>query len=280
MAGSNWDSVVFGLASAAAWGAGDFSGGLASKRTSVYGVVIASQVVGIILLFALALIFAGPLPTPTELLWGGAAGMAGAIGLIALYRALATGQMGVAAPVSAVLAAGVPVVFGALIEGLPGGWQMAGFGLALIAVWFISRADGVTLRLRALGLPLVAGLGFGAFFVLIDQASATSILWPVVAARAASISTLIGVAGLARQPAWPERRHLPLVALSGMLDAGGNAFFMLAAQAGRLDVASVLSSLYPASTVGLAWLILKERLTRAQLVGIVAALAAIILITL
>ncbi len=272
--------VVLGLASAISWGAGDFSGGLATKRTGVYGVVVASQAIGALFMAGLALALGERVPPLQDLLWGGFGGMAGAIGLVALYRALAAGRMGVAAPVSAVVAAAIPVVFGALAEGLPGASQLTGFGLALLAVWLISYSATreAALRLYDLGLPLVAGVGFGIFFVAIDHAGRASVVWPVVAARLLSTTLLIVTARLTRQPHVPDFQHWKLIALCGVLDAGGNAFYALAAHTGRMDVAAVLGSLYPASTVWLAWLFLKERLTRVQMIGVVAALAAIVLI--
>lgn len=272
--------ALFGLAAAATWGAGDFCGGLATKRANVYAVVILGDVVGGLLLSTLAMAFGEPLPPMEELLWGAVAGLAGAVGLLALYRALAQGRMSVASPVAAVITAALPVVFGAFVEGLPNGGQIAGFGLALLGVWLISGNTTARIRLNELGLPLVAGLGFGIFFVIIGSVSQDVAFWPLVAARLAAVTVLSAFALATRQLQPPKFEHLPLVALVGVLDAGGNAFFALAAQAGRLDVAAVLSSLYPASTVWLAWLILKERIHRWQFIGIVAALAAILLITL
>jgi drug/metabolite transporter (DMT)-like permease len=267
------------LLSAASWGAGDFSGGLAAKRASVYSEVLASQSMGAVLLAGLALAFHDPFPPLAHMLLGGVAGVAGSIGLLALYRALASGRMGVAAPASAVVTAIVPVAVGALTEGLPDTITLSGFGLALIGVWFVSSHQAAVVHLRELGLPVVAGLGFGIFLVIIDRANDVSALWPLVGARVASLIMLWAFATLARQPRWPEREQLPLIALVGLFDAGGNAFYALAARAGRLDVAAVLSSLYPASTVLLAWSILKERISRLQAIGILTALAAIVLIT-
>jgi drug/metabolite transporter (DMT)-like permease len=277
--------VIFGLLSAASWGAGDFCGGLATRRTGAYAVVIGSQFVGAALLLGLALGLGEPMPPAPAWLWGGLAGAAGALGLSALYRALANGRMGVAAPLSAVFAAALPVITAALIEGLPGGLTLTGFVCALAGVWLLSRPEGTSappFQLRDLGLPLLAGAGFGLFFVLIDQAGAAaggaSTFWPLVASRGASLGLMVTLAAAARQAILPARQAWPLAALSGLLDAGGNACFALAAQAGRLDVAAVLSSLYPASTVILAGLILKERFTRLQVAGVMAALGAVVLI--
>jgi drug/metabolite transporter (DMT)-like permease len=280
MTASEIAPVAYGLLSAAAWGAGDFSGGLAARRTNVFGVIVASQIVGAALLTGLALAFGEAVPPVRLLPWGGAAGLAGGIGLLALYRALAVGRMGVAAPVSAVVTAVVPVVVGALAEGRPGSLKLIGFGLALVGVWLVSRVEASPIRLMDLGLPVIAGLGFGGFLIFINQVSDAAVLWPLVAARAASVSLMLAASALGGQPLRPEARRLPLIALAGALDAGGNTFYALSAQAGRLDVAAVLSSLYPATTVALAWMILKERLSRSQVVGVAAAVAAIVLIAL
>jgi len=251
---------------------------LATRRTHVYSVIIASQIVGVAMLVALAMAFAEQVPAPVHLLWGGLGGLAGTLGLVAFYRALAFGQMGVAAPVGGVVGAATPAILGAFLQGWPGTLRLIGFALALIAVWLISRTEDSVVRARALGLPVLAGLGFGIFFICIHQASETAVFWPLVVARLTSLSALTIVATVTHQPRLPGRAHLPLVALVGVMEVGGNAFYALAARAGRLDVAAVISSLYPAGTIWLAWLILKERITRLQSAGIVAALAAIVLI--
>lgn len=270
--------IIFGLLSAFAWGAGDFSGGLASRRSNVYSVIIASQVVGVILLLGLAFLFGEKFPPIDQLVWGAIGGMAGALGLVCLYRALATGRMGVAAPVSAVVTGGVPVLFGFFLQGLPKTMQVIGFGFALIGVWLISRSEDGAIRLSDLKLPITAGIGFGFFLLLINRVSANAILWPLVAARCGSLGLIAIYAAATGQFGLPSRDQLPLAALAGILDSGGNGFYALAGQIGRLDVAAVLASLYPASTVGLASAVLKERITRLQSIGIVAVLIAIVLI--
>lgn len=279
MTGLELAPIVLGLTSAAFWGAGDFCGGLATKSTQVYRVIISSQIVSLILLLALALAtHEAPLPIE-RLLWSCGAGMFGAAGLIALYRALAEGHMGVAAPVSAVVAAAVPVIAGTFIEGPPGLPQLIGFGLAFAAVWLVSRTDHVEIHRRDLGLPFIAGLCFGIFFVIIGSASGSNVWWPLVAARIGSLTLLLSITFIRRQPRLIEKSHLAIVVLIGVMEVGGNACYILARQAGRLDVAAVLASLYPAGTVLLARLVLKERMGRTQSVGVAAALAAIVLIT-
>lgn len=271
-------TVGLGLASAASWGAADFSGGLATRRSSVFGVTIVAQAAGVVLLVVLALAFAEPAPSRTAVAWSGLAGVVGSVGIAALYRALAVGQMGIAAPVTAVLSAGLPVLFHAYAAGPPTTAQAAGFGMALAGVWLLSRPERITGRPPGIGLALVSGLGFGSFLILIAQASRATVLWPLAVSKAASLTTMLVVVLSTRRADRVSTRQLPLILLAGILDVGGNAFFMLAAHLGRLDVAAVLSSLYPASTVLLAGVLLRERVSRTQAAGIAIALVAISLI--
>ena len=131
-------TVAFALSASISWGAGDFSGGLATRRAQVLSVVFGSYTVGLCMLILLALIASEPLPTALDFMWGGVAGLAGAVGLGAFYQALSVGRMGIVAPIAAMLSAAIPVLFGALIEGLPGPLQLIGFVLAFIAVGLIS----------------------------------------------------------------------------------------------------------------------------------------------
>jgi drug/metabolite transporter (DMT)-like permease len=196
MIGSGLSVIILGLASAASWGAGDFSGGLATKRTSVYSVVVISQFVSLLLLSLSAILIPEGSITIQDLVIGGIAGVCGAAGLVALYIGLARGPMGVVAPVTGVVAAFVPVFFGMLSEGLPPLGKAVGFLVALFAVWMISQSDQQNkIRLIDLGLPVFAGLGFGIFYILIDQVSANAIFWPLVSARGASI-LLVLILGL------------------------------------------------------------------------------------
>ena len=272
-------ALLFGLASALAWGAGDFSGGLATKRGNVYSVVLVSQIVGGIFLVLLALVFRETIPPTGDFLYGALAGVAGVIGLLALYSGLAHGRMGIVAPLTAVASAAIPILYSLFVEGLPPTSQIAGFGLALIAVWLLSGAIGdMAVQRVELGYSLLAGTGFALFFILIDQANETAVFWPLTAARTASVSCLaiyIAVRGIWQRPTGDQ---VPLVALAGLLDALGSAFFALSARFGRLDIAALLASLYPVTTVLLAQIVLQERLNRPQWTGVVAALLALILI--
>ena len=273
------DTVGFALAASLSWGAGDFSGGVATRRAKVLSVVITAHSIGLILLIALALIWSEPFPTTLDIFWGSVAGLAGAVGVVAFYQSLSVGRMGIIAPITAMLSAAVPVLFGVFFEGLPGPLQLIGFVLALIAVGLISGLGVVKGRPKGLGLAFLAGLGFGSFFILISQVSHGAIFWPLASARLTSFLFLLAVILIRRQKVLPKMSVLPVVFLAGALDVAGNVFFVLATHAGRLDVAAILSSLYPAVTVLLASIFLKERVTRLQTIGIIVALVAIPLIS-
>jgi drug/metabolite transporter (DMT)-like permease len=276
-------SILFGIGSALSWGAADFTGGLASKRVPSYQVLIVSELAGLLPIFVVALIWNEPVPSLPAWLWSAAAGGLGTIGLLMLYRALADGQMAIAAPVSAVLAAVVPVVVGAMTEGLPDVLTFIGFGLALASILTISGQGGVgnvRVSLRDLRLPLFAGIFFGSFFVLMDRATQAAFFWPIVSGRMAGTLIVLLYAGAIRGTLWPKREVWPISIFSGVIDVTGSVFYVLAAQAGRLDVAAVLAALYPASTVILARLFLKEKITPPQVIGVLLALGAIALMTL
>ncbi|GAB4191539.1 MAG: DMT family transporter [Roseiflexaceae bacterium] len=274
--GTEWGAVVFGLASALIWGGGDFCGGLATRRAAVLAVLALSQAAGLAALVLLALIWREPLPPLEAAGWGAAAGVAGTIGLGTLYTGLARGSAAVVAPVSAVLAAAIPVLITALSLGVPDAAKLAGFAVALAGIWCVARSDEPSGRARGLGYAVLAGCGFGGFFVLIDQAHSGGTFWPLAVARCVTL-LLVLPALLLRD--WSALRKVPPVAFaSGLLDATGNVCFVLASQFGRLDVAAVLSSLYPASTVLLARLVLAERIGRIQQIGLVLVLGSIVLI--
>ncbi len=276
---STFVTILFGLAASLCWGSGDFCGGIASRRVNPSMVVTAAYTTGLVLMIGLALIWREPLPAQKDILWGAFAGLVGAIGLIAFYSALSIGRMGIIAPTSAVLTAGLPVLFSSFTEGVPGLLQFGGFALALLAIVLISRPERARQRPRGIGLALLAGCCFGCFFILISRVSHNATYWPLAVARLSSVLFLLLIALFRKQQLLPQRKALrkalPLVLIAGALDALGNAFFVLAAHSGRLDVAAVLSGLYPAATVLLASIVLRERVTRVQGVGILLALIAI-----
>jgi len=275
-------SILYGILSAITWGAGDFIGGLASKQTTPYRVLFLAELAGMVPFTLLAILLREPMPPVADLLVGAGSSLIGLGGLLFLYRALASGQMTIAAPVSALFAAFLPVVFGFFALGAPSATTLSGFVLAFAAVWFISQT-GVTnwrFSLWELRLPLLSGFFFGLYFLTLHRATLNAFFWPLAVARFAGFVILGIYALLTRQPGLPPRNIWALSIVNGMLDIGGNAFYVLAAQTGRLDVAAVLSALYPASTVLLAWIFLKERITWLQMLGVLLAFIAIVLFTL
>lgn len=273
-------AVIFGLFSALSWGTGDFCGGVATKRSPGYSVVMVAEFVGAVMLIGLALITGEPWPTSQSLLIALVAGLAGVVGLGALYQGLAIGKMGVVAPLSAIVGGAVPIIVALFTEGWPSITQFAGFGIALVAVWLLAGTGEFRVNRREIMLALIAGLGFGFYFVLIAQASTEHVFWPLSIARTAAGLAFLLFILITRHPVLPGRNALGLSSLAGLADAGGNLFFALAAQSGRLDVAAVVASLYPGVTVTSACFVLHERLTRLQIIGIVAALIAVVLIAL
>jgi len=276
---------VYGLLSALSWGSGDFSGGLASKRTSTFSVVVISQLFGAFLILGLAFFTEEPLTGWRNLAWGGAAGAAGAIGLTVLYQALSAGKMGLVAPVTSLISVLIPVLAGILLEGFPTAVQFAGILLALVAVWLVSQPALSKASLRGLlnrsfwQAPFVAGIGFGLFFILIDQVEAGSVYWPLVSARAASLILIFSSGLILGRLKKPAPGSLPAIFLAGFLDVGGNVFFVLAAQTGRLDISAILSSFYSAVTVFWAWILLREKLSISQWAGVIGVVISVVLIT-
>lgn len=245
-------------------------------------VLYLAEIAGFLPFMLLALVLREPIPPARDLLTGAFASLVGLTGLIFLYRALAEGQMTIAAPVSALFAAVIPVIFGSLTLGLPSTPTMLGFGLAFLAVWLISQTGGTNLRfsLSDLRLPLLSGFFFGFYFIILHRATLNAFFWPLTAARFAGFAALGLFALVTRQPAMPPRETWALCIFNGFIDIAGNGFYVLSAQTGRIDVAAVLGALYPAATVLLAWLILKERISAVQTLGILLALIAIVLFTL
>ncbi|HEX5836446.1 MAG TPA: EamA family transporter [Anaerolineales bacterium] len=279
-------SILYGFLSALSWGAGDFAGGLASRRLGAYRAVLYADFFGLVLIAIAMSIFRESIPNSTVLINSIIGGALGSMGLLILYYSLAQGQMSIAAPVSALFAAVLPVIVGAITQGLPDLLQVAGFGLALTAVWLISQGSqtgGFRIQhLTDLRLPILAGVGFGSYFIFIHYATqeTDSVLWPMLVSRLAGTLLLFIVVLARREPLAVPRSSWTVVFFNATLDVGGNLFYILASQLGRLDTAAVLSSLYPGATVLLAWVLLKERIAFKQWIGIASALAAIVLFTL
>ena len=277
-------SIIFGLIAALCWGSSDFIGGISSRRIGEYLTVFYAELIGMVILIAAIPVVHEAIPPFKHLLIAFVVGAIGSFALMLLYRAMSTRKMSVAAPIAALVSTIFPILIGVFTEGIPEIIQIIGFGFALAAVWFISKDDGVARfdikRVTDLALPVMAGLGFGLYFVLIHQVSQQATFWPMIASRAGGTVLLTIVVLKQRIPLKVNKNALPMLAFCAIFDLVGNFSYILAGQSGRMDIAAVISSLYPGGTVMLAWLFLKERLNRSQSYGIIAALAAIVLMTL
>ena len=268
-------TIVFALGAALAWGAADYGGGLVSRRTSVHGVVLGTQLVGLLLAVGLTLVRAEPFPGPEDLGWSLVAGVLGALGVTALYRGLAVGRMGIVAPITGVLAAVIPVVAGMLLEGVPPPLVLVGIVLAILAVLLVSRVADEGGGRAGLAEALVAGVAIGLFAIAISRLSDGHVFGPFVVVRATQAVLVTGLLVVTRAAWRPTSRAIPALVAIGILDMTGNSLYVLAVQAGALAVASVLASMYPVVTVLLAVAFLRERITRDHWVGIGLAAVAI-----
>jgi drug/metabolite transporter (DMT)-like permease len=270
-------SVLYALGAFLSWGISDFVGGYAARRFNSFFLAALGHLSGTALMVALALANHESIPALSHLRWAFAAGVCGGVSLALFYRALSQGNMGLAAPVSAVLGAALPVAFGMFSEGMPKALPIAGFVLALAGIWLISRPESGR-RPEGLALAMISGFGFALFFIFIKQAGNGAALWIAAGSRASSLvaTGLITLIGRKFSPTYPLGFGIAL--LAGCIDVTGTFLFVRASQMGRLDTAVILSSLYPALTVLLARMFLGEHFTRWKTVGMVAALVAVPLI--
>ena len=279
-------AVLLGLASALVYGTADFMGGVAAKRTGAIAVVVWSQTAGLALIVGTLVVLGQNPPAPSDLLWGAVGGVGGGTGVALLYRGLARGRMAIVAPTTAVGAAAIPVIVGLLLGERPEPVALIGVALALLAIVLVSSGSSeaekaVASRRVPEGFPeaVGAGLGFALFFICLAQTDADAGLWPLLTARVSIV--VAGLAGLAtRAPLRPERGTWAAIAACGVLDMLANLLYLLAINLGLLSLVAVLASLYPASTVVLARVVLRERMTRVQLGGLLAAATGVALIAL
>lgn len=287
-------AFALALASGLSWGVADYFGGVLARRCGALVLALSSQALSGVLLFALVATLDSD-PRPQALAWGAAGGVAGGIGLLAFYRALAIGPMSVVAPVSA-CAVAMPIAWGLVRGETPGAVALAGIALAVTGIVLVSRpadedetvtGEHVRVGGPAIALALGAAVCFGTFFIALDGGSAGGSdqpLWTVAAARVGSLAALatVSIAALAarRRPlagARPARALLVGIATVGVLDVLANTLFAFASTGGELAVVAVLGALYPAATVLLARVLLRERLSAAQNLGVALALAGVAL---
>jgi len=270
---------LLALGSAVTFGAGDFMGGLASRRARPLQVTALAQLSSALVLLPLVLLVPAPEVTGVDLTWGAAGGGFGMLGILALFAGLSRGPMGVVAPITSVLAAVVPVGIGLASGERPSSFAVAGMVLGLAAVVAVSatgsRRDPVDRY--ALLSAIAAGLAFGLWFVFIGQTSQSAGMWPLVAARGVSLPLAVLLAAM-RGGVLPRPAGRPLAIASGSVDMLANGLFIAAAQRGLLSITAVLTALYPIATVLLAWVVLHERLRAVQIAGVAGAVAAVALI--
>lgn len=272
--------VLAGMASATAFGAGDFIGGLATRRSPGMTVAATAQLVGLILMLGALAILRPALPGVASLGIGVAAGLAGGAGVAALYRALATGAMGLVAAISGAGSVAVPLLASLfLLGGEVRPLQLLGVACTIGAILAASGAAHTHASRTALGLALLAALGFGLWAVLLDRAALDGELWSLVTSRAAG-TLLVATLALRQGVLVRGRRLRQLASASGVLDASGNALFVIARSGITVGLAAALSGIYPLATMVLARLVLRERLPRLGLLGVALALTGIVLISL
>lgn len=274
--------AVYSVAAVFIWGTSDFAGGFASRRANAFVVTAFSHFCACLLMLAVVFAQHGAMLDRASILWSILAGALGGFSLAIFYRALAAGQMGLTAPIAALLGAAIPTLVDVALEGSPSKWSLGGFALAIIAIWLITRPEpsgqnDETGHPKGVAAAALAGVGFAGFYLCVHQASGSA-SWIALIARIASFGATAIAVGVTQAPLKLDRPAAALGLLAGFFDISGSALFIYASQRGRLDEAVVITSLYPAVTVVLARLFLKEHFSRWKFIGLLAALAAVPLI--
>jgi drug/metabolite transporter (DMT)-like permease len=287
---SNVTALFAALASAAVYGAADFLGGLASRRASAIAIVVVSQCAGLVSLLVVLPLLPAASPAASDWMWGAAAGIAGGTGVALLYRALAMVSMAIAAPITAVCAVTIPVAVSIALGERPGAGPLSGIALALASIVLVSQentgADATVAqdfspaasRASGIATALASGVAIGLFFLAVARIRVEAGLWPLVGARGVSV-TLFAALAVAMGRSLRMPATVAAIAVGGgILDMLANVLYLVASRYGPLSVVVTLTSLYPAGTVLLARTVLGERLSALQIVGVICALAAIVLI--
>ena len=276
-------AYLIALASALLYGGADFIGGLTARRTNTIAAVLISQVAGLVLLTLMLPLLPAAAPTRLDLAWGGAAGLAGGTGVGLLYRALAVGTMAIVAPITAVCAVAIPVMAAMAFGERPAVLALFGIGLAMASIVLVSqqpRAADTPERGATTGvsLALLSGIAIGLFFLCLARTGAAAGLWPLVSARCASVTLFAAVAFAGGSNLRMPPPVAALVIVGGAIDMLANLLYLIATRNGPLSIIVTLSSLYPASTVVLARVVLGEQLSVWQGTGIACAFVAVVLI--
>lgn len=274
--------ITLSLIAAAAWGAGDFLGGFASRRGRVFAASASSQAIGIFVAL-LAAPLVGGTPTGDDFAWGAVAGVSGGLAILALYRGMATSPIGIVVPVAAIGTGGFPALFSLFRGEEPGLLVGAGLLVAAVALWLLARPDGVSTSgtiVSGLAYGLMAGAGFGGLLIALSRVGDDAGIWPLTTTRLSGTIVIVLIALIARRSLTPVRAALPAIAGAATLAILGNAAFLFAATDGDVAIAAVIGALFPAFSVLLARIFLKEPLTPARLAGLTLAAVAVALIAL
>ena len=274
-----------GLAAATTWGGSDFAGGIGARRSPALLITVSGHMVTLAVLLAVCVFGVLPVPHPIEFFEGAIGGLEGSLALVLFYRALAMGAMGLTAALTGLLTALVPVLFGLWSEGLPAPLAIAGLALGCVAIWLIAHSPGHTTPPLALMMGAISGAGFGLQLILFKLAARDGVLWALTSARIGGVLGMTAILLFAWPRANGDRKRIwrgfwRIGILAGVLDTTGNLGYTLAAHTGRLDLAAMVSSLYPGFTILLAALILRERPTARQTLGMAIALASVVLLSL
>ena len=271
--------VIFGLLSALVWGTGDFAGGYSSRKISQYQVLFLSAFSGLIFMVITALIAHEPLPSTCGMIFAALGGLSGALGIAVFYRSLAIGNAAVVAPTTSVIGTALPVLVSTLLEGLPSQLKLAGFILAILGIWLVSTGESNhPAGKNGFSLAVLAGIGFAGWLILLGNVERGSVFTPLVISRVVALGTGAALVLINRQKFPGIFSNIPAL-ICGVLDVGGNIFYVLARQFTRMDVAAVLASLGPAITVIITTMVLKEPVSRRQWIGVVTCLVSVGLIT-
>jgi drug/metabolite transporter (DMT)-like permease len=271
--------IFFGLLSALVWGTGDFAGGYAARKQSQYQVLVLTGISGLAFLVIAVFFLRETFPSTQGIIFSMLGGLCGALGIAAFYRSLAIGNAAVVAPTASVIGVALPVLLSSVFEGIPSQLKLIGFALAIFGIWLVTSAHSDhPSGLDGFKLAVLAGIGFAGFLIFLGNVDHGKVLTPLVIARGIALLTGFALVKINRLPI-PTLNSNPAAIVAGVLDVGGNLFYVLARQYTRMDVAAVLSSLGPAVTVIITTLVLKETVSGRQWTGVATCLVAVAMIT-
>lgn len=274
--------IILALCAATVYGVADYCGGRASRTISAITVTLVGQSAGFAVLLVIVVASGVPAPPISDFVWGGIAGVAGASGLLAFYRAMGSGYMTVVAPVSAVTATGIPVIIGLATGERPGVLALLGIPVAVIAIALISDVMGPDHRRaprNVIWMAFISGSTFGSLFVILAHTDDAGGLWPVLSMRLTSIPFMFVVLRLRKLKISDAKPRRLVIFSSGIFDSLANALYLLAVREGLMSIVATINSFYPASTMMLATKLDKEKIHRSQAVGLGLAVVALLLIT-